>query len=563
MKPNAEDPRAQRGAESGGRAGCPARSISSPCLSAFSAPLRSSRLIAATLLLVASLFTFQVAAQSPAPAATLAELQKRLGEQISHARFAAGSFGVKVVSLDTGKTLFEHEAAKLFSPASNAKLYTMALALDKLGGDYRIKTSLYAKARPDARGNLPGDLLIYGRGDPGFNARQGGGDIFRALQPLVAALTNAGVRRLTGDLIGDDSFIVGTPFGSGWSWDDLNYYYGAEISALTINDNTLEVSVKPGARIGAAGRLTISPATSLVVLSNRTQTVAANRRREVSFYRPLGQNVIYVTGQMPLSETNYSSTVTMSNPAGLFVALFREALRRNGVKVDGTTRTINWLDRQGQPLELSGLVELGAVESQPMRELNVAVQKPSQNLYTDLMLAHVGSLEREQGLAERNARITNAVDAVTGITSSEEYGIRELEKFLTKAGVKRGDVQFEEGSGLSRNNLTTPNATITLLQFMSRHPEARSYHEALPIAGRDGTLRSRLRGTRAEGNVRAKTGTLRWANATSGYVTTAAGEKLAFCLMLNRYVAPAPEFSARAELDKVIVQLADFTGRSE
>jgi len=517
------------------------------------------------LLLVAatSHLTFHVSAQSPAPAATLAELQKRLGEQISQPQFAAASFGVKVVSLDTGKTLFENDAAKFFSPASNAKLYTMALALDKLGGDYRIKTSLYAKARPDARGNLKSDLIVYGRGDPGFNAKQGGGDIFRALQPLVAALTNAGVRQISGNLIGDESFIVGTPFGSGWSWDDLNYYYGAEISALTINDNTLQVSVKPGDRVGAAGQLAIFPATSLVVFSNRTQTVAANRRREINFYRPLGQNVIYVTGQMPLSETNFTGDVTMSNPAGLFVELFREALRRNGVKVSGATRTINWLDRQGQPLEQNGLVELGAVESRPMRELNVAVQKPSQNLYTDLMLAHVGSLEREQVLAERNARITNAVESVVGTTSSEDYGIRELDKFLAKAGVKRGDVRFEEGSGLSRNNLTTPNATIALLQFMSRHPEAKSYHDALPIAGRDGTLRNRLKGTRAEGNVRAKTGTLRWANSTSGYVTTAAGEKLAFCLMLNRYVAPATEFSARAELDKVIVQLADFTGRSD
>jgi D-alanyl-D-alanine carboxypeptidase/D-alanyl-D-alanine-endopeptidase (penicillin-binding protein 4) len=130
--------------------------------------------------------------------------------------------------------------------------------------------------------------------------------------------------------------------------------------------------------------------------------------------------------------------------------------------------------------------------------------------------------------------------------SSEDYGIRELEKFLAKAGIKRGDFWFEEGSGLSRANLVTPNATIALLEFMSKHAEAQSYHEALPIAGKDGTLRNRLKGTRAEGNVHAKTGTLRWANSTSGYVTTAAGEKLAFCLMLNRYSARHPRNSVRA-----------------
>lgn len=525
--------------------------------------MTSARRCLLSLGLWVGLVSATFAQQTNAPA-TLAELQQRLTELVTQPRFAAGTFGVKVVSLDTGKTLFENDATKLLSPASNCKIYTMAMVLDKLGGDYRIKTSLYAAAKPDQHGNLKSDLIVYGRGDPGFNVKAGDGDIFRALQPLVAALTNAGVRKISGDLIGDESFIVGAPFGSGWVWDDMNYYYGAEISALTVNDNTLQVSVKPGAKVGAPAQLAVSPATSYVILTNRTQTVTAKGRRDINFYRPLGQNVIYVTGSMPLDQTNHTDDVTMSRPAGLFVELFKEALTHNGIKVTGKPRTINWLDRQGVPLDTSKLVELGFAQSKPMRELNVAVQKPSQNLYTDLMLAHVGALEREKDLAARVARLTNApVETVVGTTSSEDYGIRELEKFLTMAGVKRGEVKFEEGSGLSRNNLVTPNATIALLQFMSKHAEAKSYYDALPIAGQDGTLRNRLKGTRAEGNVRAKTGTLRWANSTSGYLTTAAGEKLAFCLMLNRYSAPAAEFSARAELDKVIVLLADFTGRSD
>lgn len=497
------------------------------------------------------------------PPATLAELQQRLTDLVTQPRFAAGTFGVKIVSLESGKVLFAHDADKLLSPASNCKLYTMAMVLDKLGGDYRIRTSLYAAAKPDARGGLKGDLIVYGRGDPGFNLKAGGGNIFKALQPLVAALTNAGVREVSGDLIGDDSFIVGSPYGSGWVWDDMNYYYGAEISALTINDNILEVSVRPGPQPGAPCELTLKPATSYVVLNNRTQTVPAGGRRSINVYRPLGQNVVYITGTMPLNQTNYTDDVTMHNPAGLFVEFFREALLQNGVKVAGKTRTVNWLDRAVQPLDTRALIELGAVESQPMRELNVAVQKPSQNLYTDLMLAHVGSLEREKALAERARDPNPAAGTVVGTMSSEDYGIRELEKFLTKIGVKRNEVRFEEGSGLSRNNLTTANATITLLESMSKHPEAKSYHDALPVAGRDGTLRNRMKGTRAEGNVHAKTGTLRWANSTSGYVTTAAGEKLAFALMLNRYIAPSAEFSPRGELDKIMVLLADFTGRSD
>jgi D-alanyl-D-alanine carboxypeptidase/D-alanyl-D-alanine-endopeptidase (penicillin-binding protein 4) len=186
------------------------------------------------------------------------------------------------------------------------------------------------------------------------------------------------------------------------------------------------------------------------------------------------------------------------------------------------------------------------VESLPMRDIAREVQKPSQNLYTDLLLAHVGERSR---LSDASADAT-----------SEDLGIRELNKFLAEAGLKRGEVIFEEGSGLSRDNLTTPNATVTLLRYMSRHQCAQVYLEALPIAGVDGTLRNRMKDTPAAGNVRAKTGTLRWANSMSGHVTTAAGEHLIFSLMVNRYYEARP---ARGDLDTIGVLLASFTGRTE
>ena len=508
--------------------------------------------------------TLNALAQQPPTVSSLTELQTRFASHLNESRFAAATWGVKIVSLETKKTLFEHDAGKLFSPASNCKLYTMALALDQLGGDYRIKTSLYSTAKPDKRGTLKGDLVVYGRGDPTINARLNGGDIYRALQPLVAALTNAGVRRISGDLVGDESFITGPRYGSGWAWDDMNYYYGAEISALTINDNTLRATVRPGGKVGEPCQLSIAPLTGFVVFSNRTQTIAAGGKRDINFFRPIEQNVIYVTGQMPLGDTNFSDEVTVHDPAKLFMTFFKEALLRNGIKVGGKVRTVSWLDQQTQTRDVSKCVELGAVESLPMRDINREVQKPSQNLYTDLMLAHVGAMAAMR--LETRAKVgdaTTQTETATWKISSEDLGVRELEKFMKKIGVKSGDVEFEEGSGLSRNNLVTPNATITLLEHMSRHAEAESYLRALPVAGVDGTLRNRMKKTRAEGNVRAKTGTLRWANALSGYVTTAAGERLAFCLMLNRYSAPDAEHSARVELDKIAVMLADFKGRPD
>jgi D-alanyl-D-alanine carboxypeptidase/D-alanyl-D-alanine-endopeptidase (penicillin-binding protein 4) len=503
-------------------------------------------LLGVALILMA--LTLRTHGQSNPPPATLEQLRQRLAEHVSQPKFDAGTLGVKIVSLDNGKTIFEHDAGKLFSPASNCKLYTVALAFDQLGGDYRIRTSLYAVSRPNRFGTLKGDLIVYGRGDPTINERLHSNDIFQALEPLMSALTNAGVRRISGDLVGDESFFRGPPYGSGWNCDDLEFYYGAEISALTVNDNYLKLSVKRGERVGTPCKLSLLPATGFLILSNRTRTVSAGEKRELPFYRPLGENIVYVSGEMPLDDKGYTNDVTMHNPAGLFISYFKQALAKHGIKVDGKLRTMNWLDRQVVPLDLNKMVELGFVESLPMRDLAREIHKPSQNLYTDLLLAHIGAL----------------VQATNGLTrrTSEEAGVAQLNEFLLRIGVPKGDVHFEEGSGLSRNNLTTPNASVVLLNFMSRHVEAAAYRDSLPIAGVDGSLRNRMKNTAAVGNVHAKTGTLRWANSLSGYVTTAAGEHLAFSVMLNRFV-PDVNSSARDAVDAIAVLLAEFAGRSD
>lgn len=451
-------------------------------------------------------------------------------------------WGVKIVSLDSGKTLFEHNPQKLFSPASNSKLYTIALALDRLGAEGRIKTSLYARSKPGGDGVLAGDLIVYGRGDPTITARLYSNDIFRALQPLASALTNAGVKRIQGDLIGDGTFLQGPPYGSGWAWDDAESYYGAELSSLTINDNTLQVSIKPGDHPGAPAKLALIPATDYLTLSNRTQTTEKGAHRSIEFYRPLNENVVYATGHIGLDDPGHTDDLTVHNPAGLFVTLFRQVLARNGITVQGKTRTLNWPDRA--PPNASNRIEIASVESLPMRDLAREVMKPSQNLYTDLLLAYVGEKNRSP-------------ESAAGLTS-EDLGIQELNRFLAEAGVHRGDVLFEEGSGLSRNNLTTPNATVALLQFMSKHAAAEAFLEALPIAGVDGTLRNRMKNTPAAHNVKAKTGTLRWANSLSGHVTSAAGEHLVFSIMLNRYHDTDPNRSSRSELDAIAVLLASF-----
>lgn len=484
-----------------------------------------------------------LARENPPPSPTsLEEARAWLSNYVAQPRFAAASFGIKVVEASTGDTWFEHNAQALLSPASNAKLYTVAMALDVLGADHRIRTSLYTAGKPSWLGTLSSDLIIYGRGDPGINARLNAGNILEALQPLIHGVTNAGIRKIAGDLVADESYFRGPRYGSGWTWDDLNYYYGAEVSALTIADNTVAVEVSPGKREGEVCTVELKPATRYLRIENRTQTGPTNGTRRIRFERPLNVNEVIVYGTLPLGGSPEKDDLTVSNPAGMFGMFLKEALERHGVRVTGRVRTVNWLDREKEPLDVTKLTEISHRLSRPMGELAREVQKPSQNLYTDLLLAYVGEQFR-----------TNAA----GTTFSEDLGLGQLRRFLQAAGVKATDVHFEEGSGLSRNNLTTANATIALLQHMGRHTNSNAFWSALPVAGVDGTLRNRLKGTPAQGKIRAKTGTLRWASSLSGDLVTSGGERLLFCVMLNRYATPNPAQTARAALDDIVLMLVN------
>ena len=539
----------------------------------------------------------QQAAQQPE---TLDSLRARIAAQIAQPRFAAATWGVKIVSLDSGKTLFEHNPQKYFNPASNAKLYTAALALDRLGADLRIKTSLYATSRPDENGTIKGDLIVYGRGDPTMAARLNDGDYWKPLDPLIAQIVNAGIRRIEGDLIGDESFFAGPPFGSGWEWDDLQAYYGAEVSALSINDNAIDLFVRPAERLGLPCRITTGPVTSIVTLINRTQTTGKGTDTRISVYRPAGENIIYVSGSAAIDGSGYTGSYAVHNPAGLFVSMLKETLARRGVTVAGRTRTIGWKYREVTPLDVTRLIEIGSIESMPMKDLVRETLKPSQNLWAQLLLLQVGAAagearrEAEQRRPDDTSKESSGAEGqgskgTTGplrgsapasryepALTSEEIGIDSMHDFLAKAGIKEGDVLLEEGAGLSRRDMITPNATIALLVFMSRHRSFEAYRNALPIAGVDGTLERRMKGTLAAGNVRAKTGTLRYVFTMSGYVTTASGERLAFSIMLNNYynlersaalrdpssVAKAAIPPPREDLDAIAVMLASFTGTS-
>jgi D-alanyl-D-alanine carboxypeptidase/D-alanyl-D-alanine-endopeptidase (penicillin-binding protein 4) len=333
----------------------------------------------------------QPATQQTSQPETYEALAARIAAHIAQPRFAPAAWGVKVVSLDSGKTIFEHNAEKYFSPASNAKLYTCALALDRLGADYKIKTSIYATAQPDASGTLKGDLTLYGRGDPTFAARLHEGNYDKPLEAFIAQIKAAGVQRIEGDLIGDESYFNTPPLGAGWEWDDLQEYYGAEVSALSIHDNSLDVFVKPADRQGLPCRISSAPAVNFFTIINRTQTAAKGAPTSISYYRPVGENIIYVSGRLAVDNARgYQTSIAVHNPALLFVTLLKEALVKNGISVKGRARTLDWKYREVTPLDLSKFVELGAIDSPPMKDIIREVLKPSQNLYAQLCLLQVG-----------------------------------------------------------------------------------------------------------------------------------------------------------------------------
>lgn len=489
-------------------------------------------------------------ARRAAATRTVAELQSRIAEVLQKPELAPATIGVKVASLESGKVLFEHNADKLLRPASNMKLYTVAAALDRLNPDFRFVTSVYAQSKPDAKGAIRGDLTIYGRGDPSIAAAFNNGDYFKGIDDLAARIAAAGVKRIEGDLVGDETFFVGPPYGSGWEWEDLTWWFGAEVSALSSNDNALDLSIKPGPQVGSPAVITTGPPDPLLTIVNRMVTAAKGTKRDLTVYRGLAANELSVDGSIALDDAGYSGSIAISQPALLFVYLLRAALAQRGVTVAGKTRVIAAAAFPSQTAtSVAGgeRVEVTTLQSPPLGLIASQTLKRSQNLYTELILRTLGKV------------VPTTPTAPNGSHTSEGAGLEVLKTFLREAGISPPTLVQTDGSGLSWHDMITPEATVQLLTYMHRHRYASVFRDALPIAGVDGTLKNRLKGTLAENNLRAKTGTISSAMSLSGYVRDAAGEELVFSIIVNNYPEDAnPRASC---IDPIAVLLASFAGK--
>jgi len=448
-----------------------------------------------------------------------------------------GFWGIEVISLKDGRTLYALNSDKLFTPASNTKLFTTAAALALIGPDYRFKTTVETTGAVDKYGRLVGDLVLVGRGDPNLSGRvlpyggrtQRTQPSIRVLEQLADQLAQKGVKYIDGDIVADDSYYAFERYGEGWAQDDLVWESGAPVSALSINDNVMFVSILPADRLGEKAFVSIDPFADYYHIDNRILTTPAGTGpRKIFINREPGSNLLTLWGNIPVDDPGAGEALAIDDPAAFAGQLFQRLLEQRGIAVYGKSRTRHTELASLQTLSVTALASgggerassrqplvLASYESPPLIEDLQVINKVSQNLHAELMLRLLG---REKG------------------TSGTIEGGLEVERgFLAQAGIRPEQYVFYDGSGMSRENLVTPHAVVQLLRYAAGQPWGKAWQDTLAIAGIDGSLAGRFKGTTAEGRVRAKDGALGHVNTLSGYATTLNGVPIAFSILTNNH----------------------------
>lgn len=484
--------------------------------------------------------------KTPAPS-NPAELAAAIRAIADRPEYSRALIAIKAVSLRDGRVIYEQNAGKYVMPASNMKNFTVAAALETLTPDFRFVTSIYAPAMPDSAGTITGDLRIFGRGDVSLSAGfLGSSDPYAAIDEVADKIAALGVKRIEGDIIGDDSYFRGYRLPDTWEWDDLQWYYGAEISSLPVNDNAVDVIVRPGPT-GYQCSVKIIPFNPILRVANNCRTAPAGTRRSISLQRRLDDNILEIGGNIAEGDKEFATRIAITRPAEMFAALLRQRLIDRKIEVIGGYRY-----EKRQDGSLPAGTEIARIESVPLSEIAAKTMKPSQNMYTEILL-------RTLGEAERNAIISTTPQSPDAEKTSAELGIRAVSKFLDRMALPADAIVQYDGSGLSRHNLITADAVVRLYEYMSRESRySKAWRDSLTIGGIDGTLRNRFIGTSAAGNVRGKTGTIDQVSALSGYLKTAGGDEIVFSVIVNQM----PTAQMRTSLiDEIVLKLSDYKGR--
>jgi D-alanyl-D-alanine carboxypeptidase/D-alanyl-D-alanine-endopeptidase (penicillin-binding protein 4) len=479
-------------------------------------------------------------------------LNVRLDEILGSSDASRGFWGIEVGELPSGRILFSRDAQHLFHPASNMKLFTTAAALEKLGPDFVFRTTVESESGPDAQGRVK-DLYIVGKGDPSFcdsilspllNPGEAKNQSCQTLQNLAQQIRARGVLEVTGPLVADVSYFLSEPYIHGWSAEDLLWGYGATVSALALNANALQLRIKPGLKVGDRAQVRLDPLADYYQLNNGLETSGAGTERRLWVERGLDSMRLDVWGQIPLDAAETTERVAIARPPQLVGELFRQALGDAGIVVRGGVE-VHYVTRlevaiaSPPPLQLSPRVVLAEHDSQPLREIVKVTNKESRNLFAEMLLRTLGREEKHRGTIED--------------------GLEVLNEFARQVGAAQGETVFADGSGLSRDDLVAPEAFVKLLIHMASTQAFDIFLDSLPVAGVDGTLAGRFKGTRLEGRIHAKTGTLEQVNALSGYMDLPSGKRLVFSIMGNSH--PLKEQQGAATLDQIALAVYDWFSR--
>ncbi len=427
-----------------------------------------------------------------------------------------GEWGLLIVDAESGETLYEQNADKYFLPASNMKLFTTALALAKLGPEYRFHTTLETRGTISSEGVLSGDLALVGRGDPNLSNRKFPYDLKeefdgppeKILAELADALVAKGVKKISGDVVGDDSYFPRERYPSGWEIDDMVWEYGAAISSIVIDDNTVTLMLTPGEQAGNPVQAVLTPGTLDFTVANEVVTSAADVKSDLKLTREPGSNVVVVKGTLPAKSGSRKLILAVEEPAQHAAATLKRLLEERGVKLGGVARERHaGGEMSGDPAVLAEHVSV------PLGDSVKLVNKISQNLHSEMLLRTVARQK--------------------GVWATPDDLMKIPAEFYEAAGIAPGDVIQTDASGLSRHDLVTPRAIVILLGFAQKQAWFGPYYASLPVAGADGTLEDRMKNTLAAGRIHAKTGSVEHVRTLSGFAETAAGRRLIFSFLSN------------------------------
>jgi serine-type D-Ala-D-Ala carboxypeptidase/endopeptidase (penicillin-binding protein 4) len=482
-----------------------------------------------------------------------ARVQSALAE--THA--AKASWGILVLDRDTGETLYELNADRFFTPASNAKVFTTSLALAMLGPDFRFRTTLESAGQLSADGHLAGDLRLVGRGDPDLSNRkfpfagkvERDGPVEKILAEMADEAVAKGLKEIDGDIVADDSYYPYDPYPPGWAIGDVFFTFGSPIGAITLNDNCVSVSILPGVKVGDPANVVVEPAAALDTFSRRIVTVDAFAKPEVGVVRQPGAQFLLLQGTIPVGHSALKLDLAMPDPAETAGLALKQIFESRGVRVTGTVRVHHAAPPEiypDAPVVLGPLPEpvdpninlLAEHLSLPLIESVRLTNKVSQNLHAELLLRAVAYQKKGFG-------VTDA-------------GLWAEQDFLKSIGVADGDVVLSDGSGLARDDLVTPRSIVQLLRYDDKQAWGPAYIATLPISGVDGTLENRMPGTPAAGRILAKTGSLDHVHSLSGFATTVGGERLVFSIFENNNPQHARE--AAVSFDSIAVAMVELLG---